>query len=152
MLHWNMSLETGIAAVDHGRRQLLEAMVDFIQIVDDPGLNQKLVAERTGAIFKAMKVAFAAEEEFLNGRPEADSAPHIASHAAYSLAYVDLCKKLVPKIRNLKQAQQACLEIYRCIEHGVFKHVGEEALAYKRMRRQASSQSPSPVTSSASPA
>lgn len=134
MFRWNMSLETGIAKVDHGRRALIEAMADFFQILDDPELNHRLVAERTGAIFTAMKTAFAAEDEFLKTRGE-DAAPHLADHASFILSYVDLCKKLVPKIKGLKQAQQACLEIYRLIDLGLYRHLTGEAVAYKHMQK-----------------
>ena len=134
MFLWNMSLETGIEDVDHGRRVLLEAMADFFQIVDAPGLNQKLVAERTGAIYTTMKAAFAAEDAVL--APQGESGDrHKAVHAAFLLAYVELCRKLVPKIRSLKQAQQACLEIYRTIDTGPYLHIKDEVLAYKHMAK-----------------
>ncbi|RAU20409.1 hypothetical protein CU669_18650 [Paramagnetospirillum kuznetsovii] len=133
MFRWNMSLETGLEAIDHGRRQLLEAMADFFQILDNPALNQKLVAERTGAIFTAMKAAFTAEDQYLKTRSESEGSPHMATHAAFMLSYVELCKKLVPKIKNIKQGQQACLEIYRNIDGGLYHHINDEALAYKHM-------------------
>lgn len=135
MFRWNMSLETGIAPVDQGRRVLIEAMADFFQIIDNPALNQKMVAERTGAIYTAMKTAFTAEDEFLKAQTT-DTTSHQATHAAFLLAYVEMCKKLVPKIKMLKQAQQACLEIYRLIDTGVYRHVSEEVLPYKHMRQK----------------
>lgn len=138
MFRWNMSLETGIADIDHGRRVLVEAMADYFQIIDLPSLNQKLVAERTGAIYTAMKAAFAAEDSVLNGHGE-PGAKHQATHAAFLLSYVDLCKKLVPKIKTLKQAQQACLEIYRLVDTGVYHHVTDESVAYKHMLRHPAS-------------
>ena len=134
MFHWNMSLETGIEVVDHGRRVLLEAMADFFQILDDPALNQRLVAERTGAIYTAMKAAFAAENTVLTPLGD-EGGKHQAVHAAFLLSYVDLCKKLVPRIKSLKQARQACLEIYRLIDTGVYHHITDEALAYKHMAK-----------------
>ncbi|MDO8607580.1 MAG: hypothetical protein Q7R40_13665 [Phaeospirillum sp.] len=132
MFRWNMSLETGEKAIDHGRHRLLEAMADFFLIVDDPALNQKLVAERTGAIYTAMKTAFAAEDKVLASHGEAGT-KHEATHAAFLLHYVELCKKLVPKIKNLKQARQSCLEIYRIVDGGIYHHLNEEVLAYKHM-------------------
>ncbi len=132
MFRWNMSLETGIESVDHGRRVLLEAMADFFQILDAPSLNPKLVAERTGAIYTAMKAAFVAEDTFLTPRGE-EGTKHQATHAAFLLSYVELCKKLVPKLKTLKQAQQACLEIYRLVDTGLYHHIQDEALAYKHM-------------------
>lgn len=131
MFRWNMTLETGIESVDHGRRVLLEAMADFFLALDDPRLNQHLVAERTGAIFNAMKEAFAVEDKALASHSDAEAAHHIATHAALKLSYVDLCKKLVPRIKTLKQAQQVCLEIYRNIDSGLYHHINDEALAYK---------------------
>ena len=138
MFRWNMSLETGIADIDHGRRILLEAMADFFQILDTPSLNQKLVAERTGAIYTAMKAAFAAEDAMLSAHGET-GIKHQATHAAFLLSYVELCKKLVPKIKGLKQAQQACLEIYRLIDTGVYHHVTDESVTYKHMVRHPAS-------------
>lgn len=134
MFRWNMSLETGIASVDRGRHLLLEAMADFFLILDDPALNQKLVAERTGAIYTAMKAAFTAEDKILETHGD-QGIKHQAIHAAFLLHYVDLCKKLVPKIKNLKQAQQCCLEIYRLIDTGAYHHLNDEVLAYKHMTK-----------------
>ena len=134
MFLWNVSLETGIEGIDHGRRLLLESMADFFQIIDAPSLNQKLVAERTGAIYTAMKAAFAAENSLLE--PQGDSgAKHQATHAAFLLHYVDLCKKLVPRIKTLKQAQQCCLEIYRLVDSGIYHHIKDEVLGYKHMAK-----------------
>jgi len=133
MFRWNMSLETGIEAVDHGRRALIEAMADFFRTLDDPFLDRKIVAERTGAIFVAMKSAFAAEDAFLSGRDGVES--HQATHGTLILAYVDLCKKMVPKIKNTKQAQQTCLEIYRIIDGGLYHHLKDEVLFYKTLVR-----------------
>ncbi len=130
MFRWSMSLETGIASIDGHRRHLIEALDDFFLIMDDPLLNQKLVAARTGAVYTCMKVAFAAEDEILKSRGEAGES-HIAAHAALLKTYVDMCRKMVPKARNLKQAQQTCLEIYRVIDSGVYPHVKGEALGYK---------------------
>jgi hemerythrin len=137
MFCWNMSLETGIEEVDHGRRVLLEAMADFFLVMDDPALNHKLMAERTGAIFSAMKAAFSIENAFLKPHGEAGS-KHEAAHAAFLLSYVELCKKLVPQVKNMKQAQQACLEIYRLMEGGLYHHISDEALGYKHMIRHPS--------------
>ena len=134
MFRWNMSLETGIADIDRGRRILLEAMADFFQILDMPSLSQRLVAERTGAIYTAMKAAFASEDAVLNNHGES-GVTHQATHATFLRSYVDLCKKLVPKIKNLKQAQQACLEIYRLIDTGVYQHLTGESVTYKHMLR-----------------
>jgi hemerythrin len=150
MFRWNMSLATGIETIDHGRHQLLEAMADFFLILDDPALSQKLVAERTGAIFSAMKASFAAEDEFLKKRPEEEVAKHLADHAAFQQSYVDLCKKFVPKIKNVKQAQQSCLEIYRNIDTGVYPHLNGEAMAYKHMLRHPAKSDDVPKSSSAS--
>jgi hemerythrin len=135
MFLWNMSLETGIASVDHGRKALLETMADFFQVIDLPNLNQKLVAERTGAIYTAMKAAFTAENEYLKSQAE-DSSAHQGRHADFLRTYVDLCKKLVPKIKTLKQAQQSCLEVYRLIDTGVYHHITDEVLAYKHMHHK----------------
>lgn len=134
MFRWNMSLETGIDGIDHGRRALLESMADFFLILDDTALNQKLVAERTGAIFTAMKTAFTTENAFLKPHGEM-GAKHEAIHAAFLHSYVELCKKLVPRIKSLKQAQQACLEIYRLIDTGVYHHITDETQDYKHMAR-----------------
>ncbi|SEH41000.1 hypothetical protein SAMN04244559_02175 [Magnetospirillum fulvum] len=133
MFRWNMSLETGIEAIDRGRRALIEAMADFFRALDDPFLDRRMVAERTGAIFIAMKAAFAAEDEFLNGRDGGEA--HQAKHGTLILAYVDLCKKMVPKIGTAKQAQQTCLEIYRIIDGGLYHHLKDEVLPYKAMVR-----------------
>jgi hemerythrin len=130
MFRWSMSLETGNASVDHERRILLEAMADYFQIIDDPTLNQKLVAEKTGAIYTAMKNAFTAESPVLQSWGE-EGVKHEATHASFLHSYVELCKKLVPKIKNLKQAQQACLEIYRLVEIAIYHHITEEAVTYK---------------------
>lgn len=137
MFRWNMSMETGNDGIDHARRALLEAMADFFQILDARDLNQHLVAERTGQIFNAMKTAFTTENEVLKAHPSEASDHHIASHAAYQLAYVDLCRKVVPKIKTQKQAQQICLEIYRMIDDGIFQHLKAEALDYRHLTKKA---------------
>jgi hypothetical protein len=134
MFRWTMSLETGIEPIDRCRRHLIEAMADFFRIMDDPFLNQKMVAEQTGAIYAAMKRSFAAEDPVLSQRSDA---AHIDRHAALLLAYVDLCRKVVPKIRNPKQAQQTCLEIYRVVEGGLHRHLKDEVLPYRTVGRGA---------------
>lgn len=134
MFRWNMSLETGIDTVDHGRRALIDAMADFFRILDDPLLDHAMVAERTGAVFLAMKAAFAAEDAFFAAHGlQADA--HQARHGALILAYVDLCKKVVPKIKNLKQAQQICLEIYRIIDGSLYGHLKDEVQEYRALLR-----------------
>lgn len=133
MFRWNMSLETGIGAIDSGRRMLIEAMADFFRCLDDPYLDRRTVAERTGAIFVAMKKAFAAEDAFLAGRDGSET--HQSTHGTLILAYVDLCKKMVPKIKSAKQAQQTCLEIYRIIDGGLYHHLKDEVLFYKALVR-----------------
>lgn len=135
MFLWNMSLETGIPEVDQGRKRLMGAMADFFQIMDDPGLGQHLLAERTGAIFKAMKTAFAAEDAFLAARGGEAAEKHQASHLAMTAAFVDLCRKLVPKIKNHKQAQQSCLEIYQLVDDVLFHHLGKEVAFYRGLTR-----------------
>jgi hemerythrin len=134
MFRWNMSLETGIGGVDHGRRALIEAMADFFQILDAPDLNHRLVAERTGAIYKAMKAAFDAEGAVLTEHGDAGES-HRLNHAKFLASYVDLCKKLVPSIKGPKQARQACLEIYQLIDTGLYRHLSEEAVGYKARLR-----------------
>jgi len=134
MFRWNMSLETGIESVDHGRRSLLEAMADFFRILDDPLLDHTMVAERTAMIFMAMKAAFAAEDAFFAANGIAAES-HQATHGALILAYVDLCKKVVPRIRTLKQAQQTCLEIYRIIDGSLYSHIKDEVQDYKTLLR-----------------
>jgi hemerythrin len=135
MFLWNMSLETGIDEVDTGRKRLLGAMADFFQGMDDPSLSQQALAARTGAIFSAMKTAFAAEDAYLATREAADGERHQASHAAITAAFVDLCRKLVPKIRNPKQARQSCLEIYRLVDEVVFHHITKEVTGYRDLNR-----------------
>jgi len=137
MFLWNMSLETGIAAIDLPRRQLIEAMADFFRILDDPTLNQKMVAEHTGTIYKFMKAAFTAEDQFLKAQTGEETEGHQTTHATQLAAYVDLCRKAVPKIRNLKQAQHICQEIYLVIDHGLYSHLKNEALDYKHLLRAA---------------
>lgn len=149
MFRWNMSLETGIAPVDHARRHLLEAMDDFFQIIDSPALTQKQVAERTGAVFNAMKASFTAEEKYLATRPESESMPHMDKHAGLMQSYVDLCKKMVPRIKSIKQAQQACLEIYRCLDTAVSPHITDESLAYKHMVKHPVKMAEPPIASRA---
>ena len=134
MFRWNMSLETGIEPVDLARRNLLEAMAEFFRILDDPLLDQAMIAERTGLIFLGMKAAFAAEDAFFTAQGLAAES-HRATHSALLLAYVDLCKKVVPRIRTLKQAQQICLEIYRIIDGSLYDHLKNETLDYKMMLR-----------------
>ena len=135
MFLWNMSLETGIEDVDHGRKRLLGAMADFFQSMDDANLSHQTVAERTGAIFNAMKTAFAAEDAFLQRQGGADCDAHLAAHQAQMAAFVDLCRKLVPKIRNAKQAHQSCLEIFRVVDNGLFAHVTKEVASYKLLAK-----------------
>lgn len=135
MFLWNMSLETGIPEVDQGRKRLLDAMADFFQGMDDPALGQHHLAVSTGAIFNAMKAAFAAEDAFLKSHGDEEAEKHQASHAALSGAFVDLCRKLVPKIRNHKQAQQGCLEIYRLVDEALFHHVTKEVAYYRGQPR-----------------
>jgi len=133
MFRWNMSLETGIEAVDCGRRAVIEAMADFFRCLDDPYLDRRTVAERTGAIFVALKKAFTAEDAYLSGCEGGET--HQSTHGTLILAYVDLCKKMVPKIKSAKQAQQTCLEIYRIIDGGLYHHLKEEVLFYKTLNR-----------------
>ncbi|WP_235720819.1 hypothetical protein [Magnetospirillum molischianum] len=128
-----MSLETDIESIDHGRRVLIEAMADFFRSLDDPFLDRTMVAERTGAIFIAMKAAFDAEASFLSTHGGDES--HMAAHATLILTYVGLCKKMVPKINTLKQAQQLSLEIYRIIDGGLYHHLKDEVLFYKALNR-----------------
>ncbi|MBI3447285.1 MAG: hypothetical protein HY055_18415 [Magnetospirillum sp.] len=135
MFLWNMSLETGIEEVDHGRKRLLGAMADFFQIMDDPNLNHQLLAERTGAIFNTMKAAFAAEDAFLQEHGGGDGEAHMATHASQAKAFVDLCRKLVPKVKNPKQARQSCLEIFQVVDNGLFHHVTKEVANYKQLAK-----------------
>lgn len=130
MFLWNMSLETGIETIDGHRRRLIEAMANFFLILDDAALSQRLVAERTGAIYTAMKATFAAEDEVLNSHGEAGEM-HMATHATLLAAYIELCRKVVPKIKNVKQARQICLEIFTTIEKGLYIHIKDEALGYR---------------------
>lgn len=135
MFLWNMSLETGIDEIDKGRKRLLGAMADFFQGMDDPALGQPALAARTGAIFNAMKAAFAAEDAYLQEHDAADCERHQASHAALTTAFVDLCRKLVPKIRNQKQARQCCLEIYQLVDDAIFHHITKEVAPYRDLAR-----------------
>lgn len=135
MFLWNMSLETGIEEIDRGRKRLLGTMADFFQSMDDPALSHQIVAERTAAIFNSMKAAFAAEDAFLQERGGAGSDDHIAAHATQAKAFVDLCRKLIPRIKNPKQARQSCLEIFQVIDHGLFQHVTKEVVAYKHLAK-----------------
>jgi hemerythrin len=135
MFLWNMSLETGIDDVDRGRKRMLGAMADFFQGMDDPALGQQMLASRTGAIFNAMKAAFAAEDAFLQAREAPDLEKHQASHAALSAAFVDLCRKLIPKIKTHRQAQQCCLEIYQLVDDAIFHHVTKEVNTYRALAR-----------------
>lgn len=135
MFLWNMSLETGIPEVDRGRKHLLDAMADFFQGMDDSALGQHILATRTGAIFNAMKAAFAAEDAFLREHEGEEAEKHQASHAAISGAFVDLCRKLVPRIKNQKQARQSCLEIYQLVDEVLFHHMGKEVAFYRGLAR-----------------
>ncbi len=135
MFLWNMSLETGIAEVDLGRRRMLGAMADFFQGMDDPGLNQHMLAAHTGAIFNAMKAAFAAEDAFLKTHDGEAAEKHRMTHAALSAAFIDLCRKLIPKIKNHRQAQQCCLEIYQLVDDALFHHVTKEVAGYRDLGR-----------------
>ncbi|KIM00644.1 hypothetical protein CCC_03246 [Paramagnetospirillum magnetotacticum MS-1] len=135
MFLWNMSMETGIETVDQGRKRVLAAMADFFQGMDDPALNQQILAARTGAIFNAMKTAFAAENAYLAEREAPDQEKHQANHAALSAAFIDLCRKLIPKIKNHKQAQQVCLEIYQLVDDAIFHHITKEVGNYRDLVR-----------------
>lgn len=135
MFLWNMSLETGIPEVDQGRKRLLGAMADFFQGMDDPALNQYILAGHTGAIFTAMKTAFAAEDAFLQSQGGENCERHQANHAALTSAFVDLCRKLIPKIKNHKQAQQCCLEIYQMVDEVLFHHITKEVAFYRDLAR-----------------
>lgn len=135
MFLWNMSLETGIEAVDQGRKRMLGAMADFFQGMDDPGLGQQMLAARTGAIFNAMKAAFAAEDAYLTEHNAPDLERHQANHAALSAAFVELCRKLIPKIKTHKQAQQCCLEIYQLVDDAIFHHITKEVNGYRSLAR-----------------
>ncbi|ARJ64290.1 hypothetical protein WV31_00535 [Magnetospirillum sp. ME-1] len=135
MFLWNMSLETGIPDVDHGRKRLLGAMADFFQGMDDPALNQHILAGHTGAIFNAMKAAFAAEDAVLQSHGTEGCERHQTNHAALTAAFVDLCRKLIPKIKTHKQAQQCCLEIYQMVDEVLFHHVTKEVAFYRDLAR-----------------
>jgi hemerythrin-like metal-binding protein len=135
MFLWNMSLETGIPEVDQGRKRLLGAMADFFQGMDNPTLNQHILAGHTGAIFNAMKAAFAAEDAFLQSHDAEGCERHQANHAALTAAFVDLCRKLIPKIKNHKQAQQCCLEIYQMVDEVLFHHITKEVAFYRELAR-----------------
>jgi hemerythrin len=134
MFRWTMSLETGIAPIDREHRILIDSMAEFFRIIDDPLLNKTMVAERTGAVYAAMKAAFAVEDAILAERTP-DSTQHQEQHAALVKSYVDLCRKVVPKIRGLKQAQQTCLEIFRVVDDGLYKHLKDEVLSYRTLAR-----------------
>lgn len=135
MFLWNMSLETGIDEVDLGRKHLLGAMADFFQGMDDPALNQYILAGHTGAIFNAMKAAFAAEEAVLKAHDGEACEKHQTAHAALSAAFVDLCRKLIPKIKNHKQASQCALEIYQLVDEALFHHITKEVATYRGLGR-----------------
>jgi len=135
MFLWNMSLETGNDEVDLGRKRMLGAMADFFQSMDDPGLNQHMLAARTGAIFNAMKAAFAAEDAFLKAQDGEAGEKHQMTHAALSAAFIELCRKLIPKIRTHKQAQQCCLEIYQMVDETLFHHITKEVAVYRGLGR-----------------
>jgi hemerythrin-like metal-binding protein len=135
MFLWNMSLETGIENIDQGRKRMLGAMADFFQGMDDPALTQHVLAARTGAIFNAMKAAFATEDAFLQTQGGESAERHQANHAALSAAFIDLCRKLVPKIKNQKQAQQCCLEIYQLVDDALFHHITKEVESYRVLGR-----------------
>lgn len=135
MFLWNMSLETGIPEVDQGRKRLLGAMADFFQGMDDPALNQYILAGHTGAIFNAMKAAFAAEDAFLQTVGGEAAERHTTSHSGLMAAFVDLCRKLIPKIKSHKQAQQCCLEIYQMVDEVLFHHVTKEVALYRDLAR-----------------
>lgn len=135
MFLWNMALETGIPEVDQGRKRLLGAMADFFQGMDDPALNQYILAGHTGAIFSAMKAAFAAEDAFLQTVGGEAAERHSASHSGLMAAFVDLCRKLIPKIKTHKQAQQCCLEIYQMVDEVLFHHVTKEVALYRDLAR-----------------
>ena len=137
MFLWNMSLETGIEEVDLGRKRLLGAMADFFQGMDNPALNQHILAGHTGAIFNAMKAAFAAEDTFLQAHGGEAGEKHQANHAALQAAFVDLCRSLIPKIKNQKQAQQCCLEIYQLVDDALFHHITKEVATYRSLPRPA---------------
>ncbi len=135
MFLWNMSLETGIESVDQGRKRVLGAMADFFQGMDDPTLTQQVLAARTGAIFTAMKAAFAAEDALLQTHGGEAAERHQVNHAALSAAFVDLCRKLIPKIKNHKQAQQCCLEIYQLVDDALYHHITKEVEGYRALGR-----------------
>ncbi len=137
MFLWSMSLETGIEEVDLGRKRLLGAMADFFQNMDSPNLNQHILAGHTGAIFNAMKAAFAAEDAFLQANAGEAGEKHQINHAALTAAFVDLCRKLIPKIKNHKQAQQCCLEIYQLVDDALFHHITKEVTSYRALARPA---------------
>lgn len=135
MFLWNMSLETGIPEVDQGRKRLLGAMADFFQGMDSPTLNQHILSGHTGAIFTAMKAAFAAEDAYLQAHGGEGGERHQSSHAALTAAFVDLCRKLIPKIKNHKQAQQCCLEIYQMVDEVLFHHITKDVAFYRDLAR-----------------
>jgi len=135
MFLWNMSLETGIEEVDRGRKRLLGAMADFFQGMDDPALNNHILAGHTGAIFNAMKAAFAAEDAVLKAYDCESCEKHQATHAALTAAFVDLCRKLIPKIKNHKQAQQCALEIYQLVDETLFHHITKDVASYRDLGR-----------------
>lgn len=136
MFLWNMSLETGIDEVDRVRRRVMEAMADFFQVMDDPALDKTILAARTGAIYNAMKTAFAVENQVLDAQNAPDRERHQANHAALAAAFVDLCRKLVPKIKSPRQAHQCCLEIYQLVDESLFHHLTKEVTAYRVLTRE----------------
>lgn len=136
MFLWNMSLETGIDEVDRVRRRVMEAMADFFQVMDDPSLDKTMLAARTGAIYNAMKAAFAVENQVLDAHGAPDRERHRANHAALAAAFVDLCRKLVPKIKSPRQAQQCCLEIYQLVDESLYHHLTKEVTAYRALARE----------------